>query len=50
MLTFGLRVDVPFLPDAGTVNPALRAMRRVLVDYARRYGALQRGGGLRREK
>jgi RNA polymerase sigma factor (TIGR02999 family) len=23
-------------------------MRRVLVDYARRYGALQRGGGLRR--
>ena len=27
---------------------AARAMRRVLVDYARRYGALQRGGGLRR--
>jgi outer membrane receptor protein involved in Fe transport len=24
MLTFGLRVDVPFLPDAGAVNPALR--------------------------
>jgi RNA polymerase sigma factor (TIGR02999 family) len=24
---------------------AARAMRRVLVDYARRYGALQRGGG-----
>jgi RNA polymerase sigma factor (TIGR02999 family) len=27
---------------------AARAMRRVLVDYARRYGALQRGGGLKR--
>ena len=27
---------------------AARAMRRVLVDYARRYRALQRGGGLRR--
>lgn len=27
---------------------AARAMRRVLVDYARRSGALQRGGGLRR--
>ena len=26
---------------------AARAMRRVLVDYARRYRALQRGGGLR---
>jgi RNA polymerase sigma factor (TIGR02999 family) len=24
------------------------AMRRILVDYARRYGALRRGGGLRR--
>ena len=27
---------------------AARAMRRVLVDYARRYRTLQRGGGLRR--
>ena len=27
---------------------AARAMRRVLVDYARRYAALQRGGGLKR--
>ncbi|HUL71372.1 MAG TPA: sigma-70 family RNA polymerase sigma factor [Gemmatimonadales bacterium] len=26
---------------------AARAMRRILVDYARRYGALRRGGGLR---
>jgi RNA polymerase sigma factor (TIGR02999 family) len=27
---------------------AARTMRRVLVDYARRYGALRRGGGLKR--
>ena len=24
MLTFGLRVDIPFLPDAGPSNPTLR--------------------------